>query len=148
PLLGCGHSIVATCSVKVISPPTRGEGTSRRRSTNPPPPRWGRVGAGVSHGALAIQVHRNTEPPNSTLPAPSGKLHRMSTPESQPSSAAPKHVYLVDGSGYIFRAFHALPPMTRADGTPVNAVLGFTNMLLQLIEQAEADEAADYFAVI
>ncbi len=65
-----------------------------------------------------------------------------------PDAAAPKHVYLVDGSGYIFRAFHALPPMTRADGTPVNAVLGFTNMLLQLIEQAEADEAADYFAVI
>src|SRR3546814_1504721 len=70
-------------------------------------------------------------------------------PESPtPASAAPKHVYLVDGSGYIFRAFHALPPMTRADGTPVNAVLGFTNMLLHLIEQAEADEAADYFAVI
>ncbi len=64
------------------------------------------------------------------------------------ATAEPKHVYLVDGSGYIFRAFHALPPMTRADGTPVNAVLGFTNMLLQLIEQAQADEAADYFAVI
>src|SRR3546814_5744449 len=38
--------------------------------------------------------------------------------------------------------------MTRADVTPVKAVLGFTNMLLHLIEQAEADEAADYFAVI
>ena len=37
-----------------------------------------------------------------------------------------KHLYLVDGSGYIFRAFHALPPMTRPDGTPVNAVFGFT----------------------
>src|SRR3546814_14440307 len=76
----------------------------------------------------------------------------MSQPESPPTAAppahAPKHVYLVDGSSYIFRAFHALPPMTRADGTPVNAVLGFTNMLLHLIEQAEADEAADYFAVI
>ena len=40
-----------------------------------------------------------------------------------------EHVFLVDGSGFIFRAYHALPPLTRADGTPVNAVLGFCNML-------------------
>ncbi len=59
-------------------------------------------------------------------------------------SAAPRHVYLIDGSGYIFRAFHALPPMTRGDGTPVNAVYGFTNMLLKLVE----DSDADYIAVI
>lgn len=39
------------------------------------------------------------------------------------------HLILVDGSGYIFRAFHALPPMTRPDGIPVNAVFGFTGML-------------------
>jgi DNA polymerase-1 len=39
------------------------------------------------------------------------------------------HLILVDGSGYIFRAFHALPPMTRPDGVPVNAVFGFTSML-------------------
>ncbi|HVR67156.1 MAG TPA: DNA polymerase I [Verrucomicrobiae bacterium] len=59
-------------------------------------------------------------------------------------SNAPKHVYLVDGSGYIFRAFHALPPLTRADGTPVNAVLGFTSMLMKLL----ADTDADHIAVI
>jgi DNA polymerase-1 len=41
---------------------------------------------------------------------------------------------LVDGSGYIFRAYYALPPMSRKDGTPVNAVFGFTNMLVKLIE--------------
>ena len=41
---------------------------------------------------------------------------------------------LIDGSGYIFRAFYALPPMNRSDGTPVNAVYGFTNMLIKLIE--------------
>ena len=41
---------------------------------------------------------------------------------------------LVDGSGYIFRAYYALPPMSREDGTPVNAVFGFTNMLVKLIE--------------
>ena len=39
----------------------------------------------------------------------------------------------MDGSGYIFRAFHALPPMTRADGTPVNAVFGFTNMMARFL---------------
>ena len=39
-----------------------------------------------------------------------------------------RHIYLVDGSGFIFRAFHALPPLTRGDGTPVNAVLGFCNI--------------------
>ena len=57
--------------------------------------------------------------------------------EARKSPARPRHVYLVDGSGFIFRAFHALPPMTRADGTPVNAVFGFTNMLMQNIISAE-----------
>jgi DNA polymerase-1 len=56
-----------------------------------------------------------------------------------------KHLYLVDGSGYIFRAFHALPPLTRADGTPVNAVLGFTTMLLKLVEDSDADHLAVIF---
>ncbi len=64
------------------------------------------------------------------------------------SPSAGKHVYLVDGSAYLFRAFHALPPMTRADGTPVNAVYGFTNMLLKLIDDAKADGDADYVAII
>ena len=41
---------------------------------------------------------------------------------------------LIDGSGYIFRAYYALPPMSRSDGVPVNAVFGFTNMLVKLIE--------------
>ena len=50
-----------------------------------------------------------------------------------------KRLVLVDGSGYIFRAFFALPPMTRGDGTPVNAVFGFANMLFKLM-QDHADE--------
>jgi DNA polymerase I len=57
----------------------------------------------------------------------------------------PKHVYLVDGSGYIFRAFHALPPLTRSDGVQVNAVLGFTNMLLKLLEDTDADHIGVIF---
>lgn len=55
------------------------------------------------------------------------------------------HLYLVDGSGYIFRAFHALPPMRRSDGTPTNAVFGFTNMLMKLVEDLEADHVAVIF---
>ena len=43
-------------------------------------------------------------------------------------------ICLVDGSGYIFRAFYALPPMTRPDGVPVNAVYGFTNMMMNLMQ--------------
>lgn len=55
-----------------------------------------------------------------------------------------KKLYLVDGSGFIFRAFHALPPLTRSDGTPVNAVLGFSNMLIKLL----LDIKSDYLAII
>ncbi|XAO71644.1 MAG: DNA polymerase I [Acetobacteraceae bacterium] len=46
-----------------------------------------------------------------------------------------KHLILVDGSSFIFRAFHALPPMHSPDGTPVNAVYGFTNMLSRLMRE-------------
>src|SRR5579875_953030 len=53
----------------------------------------------------------------------------------------PIRLYLVDGSGYIFRAFHALPPLTRKSaGLPVGAVSGFCNMLWELIcEPREGD---------
>ena len=54
---------------------------------------------------------------------------------------------LVDGSGYIFRAFHALPPMTRSDGTPVNAVYGFTAMLMKLVDDLKPDHVAVVFDV-
>ena len=55
-----------------------------------------------------------------------------------------KKLLLVDGSGYIFRAFYALPPMTNSKGTPVGAVFGFTKMLMRLLR----DCRADYFAVV
>jgi DNA polymerase-1 len=57
----------------------------------------------------------------------------------------PHHVYLIDGSGYIFRAYHALPPLTRADGTPVGAVLGFSNILYKFLQDTEADHLAVVF---
>ncbi len=57
----------------------------------------------------------------------------------------PRHVTLVDGSGFIFRAFHGLPMMTRPDGVPVNAVYGFTSMLMKLMQEQEADHLAVIF---
>jgi DNA polymerase-1 len=57
----------------------------------------------------------------------------------------PHHVYLIDGSGYIFRAYHALPPLTRPDGTPVGAVLGFSNILYKFLQDTEADHLAVVF---
>lgn len=59
------------------------------------------------------------------------------------------HVYLVDGSGYIFRAFHALPPLTRpSDGLPVGAVHGFCQMLWKFLADTKASEAPTHLAVI
>ncbi len=56
------------------------------------------------------------------------------------SGKAERRVVLVDGSGYIFRAFFALPPMTRGDGTPVNAVFGFSSMLFKLMQDHPEDD--------
>ena len=67
----------------------------------------------------------------------------MMTPQSQ--DAPDRHLCLVDGSGFLFRAFHALPLLTRPDGTPVNAVLGFTNMLLKLLDDLQATHVAVIF---
>ena len=51
------------------------------------------------------------------------------------------HFYLIDGSGYIFRAYYALPPLTRnSDGLPVGAVSGFCNMLFKLLEDSKSDD--------
>ena len=64
----------------------------------------------------------------------------------QPPSASPlRHFVLIDGSGFIFRAFHALPPLNRADGTPVGAVMGFSNMLQKVIDESGADHIAVIF---
>jgi len=65
---------------------------------------------------------------------------------------APKegdHVFLVDGSSYIFRAYHALPPLTRkSDGLQVNAVLGFCNMLWKLLRDMKPEDQPTHLAVV
>jgi len=62
------------------------------------------------------------------------------------------HFYLIDGSGYIFRAYYALPPLTRkSDGMPTGAVSGFCNMLFKLLEDSKSSENLEkptHFAVI
>lgn len=59
------------------------------------------------------------------------------------------HVFLVDGSSYIFRAYHALPPLNRkSDGLQVNAVLGFCNMLWKLLRDMKPEERPTHLAVI
>jgi DNA polymerase-1 len=59
------------------------------------------------------------------------------------------HVYLIDGSGYIFRAYHALPPLTRpSDGLPVGAVHGFCAMLWKLLRETGELAPPTHFAVI
>ena len=69
-----------------------------------------------------------------------------------PSANAPAkgdHVFLVDGSGYIFRAYHALPPLNRkSDGLQVNAVLGFCNMLWKLMRDMPPDNRPTHLAII
>ncbi len=62
------------------------------------------------------------------------------------SPSAPRHVFLIDGSGFLFRAYYGIKHrMTRADGTVVNAVHGFTTMLMKLIEDTDADHIAVIF---
>src|SRR5512145_2924014 len=60
-----------------------------------------------------------------------------------PPGARPR-LYLIDGSGYVYRAFHALPGLTTTRGLPTNAVYGFTTMLTKLLR----DEAPGHVAVV
>ncbi|MEE8140817.1 MAG: DNA polymerase I [Alphaproteobacteria bacterium] len=69
----------------------------------------------------------------------------MNAADSSGGEEGPRHLFLVDGSGYIFRAYYGLKSnLTRSDGTPTNAVYGFCNMLMKLLDDIDAD----YLAVI
>ncbi|WP_294310548.1 5'-3' exonuclease H3TH domain-containing protein, partial [uncultured Sphingomonas sp.] len=58
------------------------------------------------------------------------------------------HLYLVDGSGYIFRAYHRLPPLTNKHGEPVGAVYGYTTMLWKLVDEINAADGPTHMAVV
>ena len=85
---------------------------------------------------------------------PKTKPDENPKPVSRAQSAAPAlkkgdHLYLIDGSGYLFRAYHALPPLTRkSDGLPTGAVAGFSNMLWKLLEDTKAGDKPTHLAVI
>ena len=59
-----------------------------------------------------------------------------------------QHLYLVDGSAYIFRAYHRLPPLTNPEGTPVGAVYGYTTMLWKLADDLDNADGPSHLAVI
>ncbi|HEY7663883.1 MAG TPA: DNA polymerase I [Xanthobacteraceae bacterium] len=87
------------------------------------------------------------------MPAKAAKRADSATGlESAVRARPPKkgdHVFLVDGSSYIFRAYHALPPLTRkSDGLQVNAVLGFCNMLWKLMRDMKPEERPTHLAVV
>jgi DNA polymerase-1 len=82
---------------------------------------------------------------------PSASATTAKNPAAMPASGLKKtdHVFLVDGSGYIFRAYHALPPLTRkSDGLQVNAVLGFCNMLWKLMRDMKPEDRPTHLAVV
>ena len=85
-----------------------------------------------------------------TKPAASKPDAKAAVPDNPATRPLKKgdHLFLVDGSGYIFRAYHALPPMTRSDGVPVNAVYGFSNMLMKLMDDLLDKNETELIAVI
>ena len=86
----------------------------------------------------------------SQIDAKRPRENRTSVPDAEPVPVGKgSHVYLIDGSGYIFRAFHALPPLTRpSDGLPVGAVHGFCQMLWKLVADTKAGDQPTHIAVI
>jgi DNA polymerase-1 len=86
-----------------------------------------------------------------TSPSTSPKTSPKAAAKPVATKAAAKgdHVFLVDGSSYIFRAYHALPPLNRkSDGLQVNAVLGFCNMLWKLLRDMPEDNRPTHLAIV
>src|SRR6202043_1165210 len=83
------------------------------------------------------------------MPPKAAQLRTKVAPVQSRSLKKSDHIYLIDGSSYIFRAYHALPPLTRkSDGLQVNAVLGFCNMLWKLLRAMKAEERPTHLAVV
>ena len=104
---------------------------------------------------MAVTAHIPAMPASAKPKAKTADKAAKSAPAAAPSNPAARplkkgdHLFLVDGSGYIFRAYHALPPLTRkSDGLQVNAVLGFCNMLWKLLADMPKDDKPTHLAVI
>src|SRR3954468_2962881 len=90
-------------------------------------------------------------PKSSQKPAAEPAAAQSAAPKPVAMKAPGKgdHIFLVDGSSYIFRAYHALPPLNRkSDGLQVNAVLGFCNMLWKLLRDMPQDDRPTHLAII
>src|SRR5689334_12479259 len=72
----------------------------------------------------------------------------LAVPAAAPAQTAPNHLYLVDGSSYIFRAYHRLPPLTNRHGQPAGAVYGYTTMLWKLADGLSKADGPTHMAVI
>src|SRR5947208_1713650 len=83
------------------------------------------------------------------MPVKTAKRAESAPPDQARAPQKGDHVFLVDGSGYIFRAYHALPRLSRkSDGLQVNAVLGFCNMLWKLMRDMKPEERPTHLAVV
>ena len=97
-------------------------------------------------------------PKSKSKPAAAKAAAETAKPQAKPAAPANPaaralkkgdHLFLVDGSSYIFRAYHALPPLTRkSDGLQVNAVLGFCNMLWKLLAEMKPEDKPTHLAVV
>lgn len=96
--------------------------------------------AKADNKAVAPEVATDTKPAAATTAA---------KPVAAKGVGKGDHVFLVDGSSYIFRAYHALPPLNRkSDGLQVNAVLGFCNMLWKLLRDMPEDNRPTHLAIV
>jgi DNA polymerase I len=90
-----------------------------------------------------------TMPKTSQKTSPATSAKAAARPVAAKALAKGDHLFLVDGSSYIFRAYHALPPLNRkSDGLQVNAVLGFCNMLWKLLRDMPADNRPTHLAIV
>src|SRR6201996_3090236 len=107
-----------------------------------------RAGPYLSTGSMPIRRERLYK-----CGMPTAQKSKPAVQAAAPVAAKPlqkgDHVFLVDGSGYIFRAYHALPPINRkSDGLQLNAVFGFCNMLWKLLRDMKAEDKPTHLAVV
>jgi len=107
----------------------------------------GFAGTGVKGGKNPY-IAAMPKSPQKAVPAAASKPV-AAKPAAAKAAAKGDHVFLVDGSSYIFRAYHALPPLNRkSDGLQVNAVLGFCNMLWKLLRDMPENDRPTHLAII
>src|SRR5581483_3753924 len=120
--------------VRLRAAPARGD-RARLGAHEPPVLGWSKCVADALEPVFVARAAQQTNQQDlfASLPPP------VVAPaeEAAPKPEGPKTLTMVDASGFIFRAYHALPPLTTSKGVPSHAVLGFTRMLLKLIRERQ-----------